>query len=167
MKPRLLTAVLCLGLIAAATRAPAQPAPSPRSPRVLTVVISEALDRRAEGVTTYAAIEKAFTKVLSKQGWPVTVVVTRFAANNPDYDLELDVFFKSFDFETPDALTVRAWVTLYDNGTKHDFGILKYQMNRRPLDTRQDSFEAVLRGEAQLAASKVTPVLFPGTAGHP
>jgi hypothetical protein len=157
--------MLCLGLMAAgATRALAQSAPP--TPRVLTVVISETLDRHAEGVTTYAAIEKAFTKVLSRQGWPIKVEVTRFASNNPDYDLELDVFFKSFNFETPDDLTVRAWVTLYDHGTKHDFGMLKFQLNQRPLDKREDGFEAVLKGEAQLAASKVGPVLFPPAPAH-
>jgi hypothetical protein len=162
MKSRILRGALGLCLLCvAAIRMPAQAAPPPVAPRVLTIVVSEAIDRRAEGVTTYAAIEKAFTRVFARQGWPITVEVTRFASNNPDYDLELDVFFKSFNFETPDELTVRAWVTLYDHGTKHDFGMLKYQLTQKPLDKRQDGFEAVLRGEAQLAASKVGPALFP------
>ncbi|HZZ19086.1 MAG TPA: hypothetical protein VFE25_06950 [Opitutaceae bacterium] len=166
MKSPILVTLLGLCLLAApAARSAAQGAPVAAEPRVLTIVVSETLDRRAEGVTTYAAIEKAFTRVFSRQGWPVKVEVTRFASNNPDYDLELDVFFKSFNFETPDDLTVRAWVTLYDRGAKHDFGMLKYQLNQRPLDKHQDGFEAVLRGEAQLAAAKVGPVLFPA-AGH-
>jgi hypothetical protein len=165
MKPRFLSFALCLGLLAAAAaRMPAQ-SPPPET-RTLTVVVSETLNRSAEGVSTYAAIEKIFTRVLSRQGWPVKVEVTRFASNNPDYDLELDVFFKSFNFETPDNLTVVAWFTLYDHGTKHDFGLLKFQLNQRPLDKRQDGFEAALRGEALLAASKIGPVLFPPATGH-
>jgi hypothetical protein len=163
MKSQLIFGTLGLSLLLAA--APRCPAQSSAQPRVLTVVVSETLDRHAEGVTTFAAIQSAFEKVFSHQGWPVKVEVTRFAANNPDYDLELDVFFKSFNYETPDDLTLRAWVTLYDHGKKHDFGILKYQLNQRPLQKRDDAFEATLAGEAQLAASKIGPVLFPDT-GH-
>jgi hypothetical protein len=163
MKSQLTLSTLGLALlIAAASRCPAQ---APAQQRVLTVVVSESLDRHAQGVTTFAAIQKVFEKVLSRQGWPVKVEVTRFASNNPDYDLELDVFFKSFNYETPDDLTLRAWFTLYDHGQEHDFGILKYQLHQRPLERHEDAFEATLAGEAGLAASKITPVLFPA-AGH-
>jgi hypothetical protein len=166
MKPGFLSCVLSLGLLAAAAARLSAQSPTPAEPRTLTVVVSETLNRSAEGVSTYAAIEKVFTRVLSRQGWPVKVEVTRFASNNPDFDLELDVFFKSFNFETPDNLTVVAWFTLYDHGKKHDFGLLKFQLNQRPLDKRQDGFEAALRGEALLAAAKVGPVLFPPAPGH-
>jgi hypothetical protein len=165
MKSRFLSFAFILGLLAAAAARMSAQQPA-AEPRTLTVVVSETLNRSAEGFSTYAAIEKVFTRVLSRQGWPVKVEVTRFASNNPDYDLELDVFFKSFNFETPDNLTVVAWFTLYDHGTKHDFGLLKFQLNQRPLDKRQDGFEAALRGEALLAASKVGPVLFPPAPGH-
>jgi hypothetical protein len=130
------------------------------------VVVSETLDRRAEGVTTFAAIQSAFTRALSHRGWPVRINVERFASNNPDYDYELRVFFKGIYYETPGTLTVRAWMTLFDHGKEHDFGIIKYQLNQGPIEHRDDAFEVLLRGEAEIAASKIGPILFPEIDGH-
>jgi hypothetical protein len=158
--------VLTFSLVAAAfgsarAQAPATPAPAPTQ---IAVVVSEALERRAEGVTTFAAIQKAFTKVFSRQGWPATVTVERFAANNPDQDVELRVFFRGIYYETPGELTVRAWMTLFDHGREHDFGIIKYQLVQGPIEHRDDAFEALLRGEAEIAAAKIGPILFPTQA---
>jgi hypothetical protein len=163
MKTPLARIALIFSLIAAAgatarAQAPVAPAPAPLH---IAVVVSEALERRAEGVTTFAAIQTAFTKVLSKQGWPATVTVERFAANNPDYDVELRVFFRGIYYETPGELTVRAWMTLFDHGREHDFGIIKYQLVQGPIEHRDDAFEALLRGEAEIAAAKIGPILFP------
>jgi hypothetical protein len=96
----------------------------------------------------------------------VTVHVDRFASNNPDRDLELRVFFRGIYYETPGQLTVRAWMTLFDHGKEHDFGIVKFQINQGPIEHRDDAFVALLRGEAALAASKIGPILFPATDGH-
>jgi hypothetical protein len=136
------------------------------APTHIAVVVSEALERRAEGVTTFAAIQTAFTKVFSNQGWPATVTVERFASNNPDYDVELRVFLRGVYYETPGELTVRAWMTLFDHGKEHDFGIIKYQLVQGPIEHRDDAFEALMRGEAQIAAAKIGPILFPTQAAR-
>jgi hypothetical protein len=96
----------------------------------------------------------------------VRINVERFASNNPDYDYELRVFFKGIYYETPGTLTVRAWMTLFDHGKEHDFGIIKYQLNQGPIEHRDDAFEVLLRGEAEIAASKIGPILFPEIDGH-
>jgi hypothetical protein len=155
------TLLLSLLIASGATgRAQAQNPPASPLP-VLTVVVSESLDRRAEGVTTFAAIQSAFTRVLGKRGWPVKISVERFAANNSDSDYELRVFFRGIYYETPGELTVRAWMTLFDHGKEHDFGIIKYQIVQGPIEHRDDAFEVLLRGEAEIAASKIEPILFP------
>jgi hypothetical protein len=155
--------VLLLAVLSApAATAVAQ---SQRPPTEIAVVVSEALDQRAEGVTTFAAIQSAFTRVFGRQGWPATVSVERFAANNPDHDFELRVFFRGIYYETPGTLTVRAWMTLFVKGKEHDFGIIKYQIVQGPIEHRDDAFEALLRGEAEIAASKIGPILFPKPGG--
>jgi hypothetical protein len=171
MKTSLPKIALLTSLLAAACAiGRAQPAPAPVAPAVaplhIAVVVSEALDRHAEGVTTFAAIQTAFTKVLGKQGWPATVSVERFASNNPDYDVELRVFFRGIYYETPGELTVRAWMTLFDHGKEHDFGIIKFQLVQGPIEHRDDAFEVLLRGEAEIAAAKIGPILFPSQAAR-
>jgi len=156
LKPVLL---LLSGLIVLAATGTAQTPSAP--PAVLNVTVAEMINRRSEGVATFAAIQKVFTRVFNKRGWPVGVNVERFASNNPDYDYELRVFFKDIYYETPGDLTVTAWMTLFDHGKEHDFGIIKYQLVQGPIEHRNDAFEALLRGEAELAASKIEPILFP------
>jgi hypothetical protein len=156
--------ILCLLPAALPLRAQNAP-PPPAQPRVLSVVVSETLDRNAEGFATFGAIQKVFTKVLNGRKWPVTVSVERFASNNPDQDLELDVFFKRLYYETPGLLTLSAWVTFYDHGKEHDFGMVKYQLNQGPVEHRADAFEVAVRGVAEIAAAKIQPVLFPNTDG--
>lgn len=161
--PRIL--LLSLSMAAGATgRAQAAGPPAP-PPAELNVVVSETLDRRAEGFATFGAIQSVFTRVLGAQGWPVKINVERFASNNPDYDYELRVFFKGIYYETPGELTVRAWMTLFDHGKEHDFGIIKFQLVQGPIEHRDDAFEALLRGEAKIAASKIGPILFPMSEG--
>jgi hypothetical protein len=159
MKTRLKSEILLLVFaMAAVTTGLAQ---RPTAPTELTVTVSESVNRRAEGFATFSAIQSVFTRVFSKRGWPVKINVERFASNNPDHDYELRVFFKQLDYDTPGQLTVRAWMTLFENGKEHDFGILKYQLNQGPIEHHEDAFEAVLRGEAELAAAKIEPILFP------
>jgi hypothetical protein len=164
MKPRLIPLSLLLSL-AMACGAQAQKTPSP-PPSELTVVVSETMDRRAEGVTTFAAIQSAFKSVLGRRGWPVKINVERFASNNPDYAYELRVFFEGIYYETPGVLTLRTWMTLFDHGKEHDFGIVKFQINQGPIEHRDDAFEVLLKGEAEIAASKIEPILFPGLSGR-
>jgi hypothetical protein len=130
------------------------------------VEIAESLDRSAERVSTFAAIQKIYARAFERRGWPIKFNIERFASNNSDADLELQVFFKDLYFETPGVLTLRAWVTLYDHGKEHDFGIIKTQLTQAPLDIREDAFEHLLRDEAAIVASKMEPVLFPKADGH-
>lgn len=154
-------------LLAAGSTGRAQPSTAPAAAQPdLGVVVSETLDRGAEGFATFAAIQKVFTRVLSERKWPVSVSVERFAANNPEHDYELRVFFKGIYYETPGVLTLRAWMTLVDHGKEHDFGIIKFQINQGPIEHRDDAFEVLLRGEAEIAASKIEAILFPGKGAH-
>jgi hypothetical protein len=163
MNIRCLLTVFLFAAAAGCTQAQTTSAPAPRT---MTIVVSESLNRGAEGISTFAAIQKVFTSVLEKRLYPIKVNVERFASNNPDYPCELEVFFKGFYSETPGDLTLRAWVTLYDQGKEHDFGILKYQLYPAPLLHREDQFEGALRGEAEIVATKLTPILFLKSGGH-
>jgi hypothetical protein len=160
MKTPLQTGMLLLSLLTASSAtALAQPAPPAPPPAELTVTVSEMIGRRAEGFATFASIQKEFTRVFAKRGWPVKINVERFASNNPDHDLELKVYFKDLYYDG--RLTITAWMTLFDHSSEHDFGILKYQLVQGPIEQRDDVFEALLRGEAEQVASKIEPILFP------
>jgi hypothetical protein len=154
-------------LLAASTTAHAQApaAPAPSLPE-LTVTVSESLDRRAEGFATFGAIQSVFTRVLNERHWPVKINVVRFAANNPDQGYELRVFFRGIYHETPDQLTIRAWMTLFDHGKEHDFGIIKSQLDRGTILYGNDAFEMLLAMEARAVAAKIGPILFPNPDGH-
>jgi hypothetical protein len=160
MRTRPTSAALLLALAAMAA-VPARAQPAAPAPRELTVEVSEMLGRNAERVSTFAAIQKIYTHVLEGQGWPLKVTVERFASNNSDTDLELQVFFKGLYYETPGVLTLRAWVTLFDHNKEHDFGIIKVQLTQAPLDIREDAFEHLVREEATVVAAKMGPILFP------
>jgi hypothetical protein len=137
----------------------AQPPPPPQ--RELTVEVAESLDRNAERVSTFAAIQKIYMRVLERKGGPLKVTVERFASNNADTDLELEVFFKGLYYETPGNLTLRAWVTLFDHGKEYDFGIIKVQLAQAPLDIHEDAFEHLVKEQAMTVARKMEPILFP------
>jgi hypothetical protein len=163
MRNPLTCAALVMSLASfGAVRTHAQiPAPAPRE---LTVEVAESLDRSAERVSTFAAIQKIYSRVLGRPGGPLKVTVERFASNNSDTDLELQVFFKGLYYETPGNLTLRAWVTLYDHGKEHDFGIIKVQLDQAPLDLHEDAFEHLVKEQAMIVAKKMEPILFPQTA---
>ena len=59
------------------------------------------------------------------------------------------------------AVTFRAWVTLMDHGTKHDFGIVHFSYSPRPGQQQDDVIEHLFRGAAGLVADKIEPILFP------
>jgi hypothetical protein len=165
MKMLLNSGLLLLPMLAAlSATALAQPPPPAPPPAELTVTVSEMIGRRAEGIATFAAIQKVFTRVFNRRGWPVKINVERFASNNPDHDLELKVYFKDLYYDG--RLTLTAWMTLFDHGKEHDFGILKYQLVQGPIEQRDDVFEALLRGEAEQVASKIEPILFPPPGGR-
>jgi hypothetical protein len=156
--------VLCVLLTAGAR---AQSAATPAAPRPeLRVVIVESLVRGPGRISDYDRMDAEFTSVFEKRKWPVTIKVERFAANTPDDGIQLRVFYQGIYEEAPGDLTFHAWMTLYDHGTKRDFGIVKFRYNPRPLQSEDDVLDQVVRGAAALAADKIESALFPREAGR-
>jgi hypothetical protein len=135
--------------------------PALGSPRELTIVVVESLERGPGRITDYDRISSVFTEVFEKRKWPVTIKVERFAANTPAHDAELRVFYQGIYEEAPGELTFHAWMTLFDRGAKSDFGIVRFRYNPRPWQQEDDVLERVVRGAAEIAATKVESVLFP------
>jgi len=145
----------------AETAAPAVP---PDSPHVLTITVVESLGRHPGHLDDFDRIDLAFTKVFEQRKWPVKIKVERFAGNTPTPDTELRIFYQGIREEGFGDRTFRAWMTLNDHGTKTDFGIIRYQYYPRALENFDDQQQAILRGAAEIAATKVESVLFPKTA---
>lgn len=149
---------------AATSVGPAQ-APTAAAPRELTVSVVESLARGPGRITDFDRLRMVFTDVFEHRKWPVKIKVERFAANTPTSDIELRVFYQGIYEEAPGDLTFHAWMTLYDRGVKHDFGIVRYRYNPRPLQQEDDVLERVVRGAADVAASKIEAALFPKAEG--
>jgi hypothetical protein len=148
-------------LVATGVQGPAQTAPAAAgSPRELTVVVVESLVRGPGRTTDFDRINMVFTDVFERRKWPVKITVERFAANTPAHETELRVFFQGIYEEAPGDLTFHAWMTLYDHGVKRDFGIVRYRYNPRPAQQEEDVLERVVRGAAEVAASKIESALF-------
>ena len=93
------------------------------------------------------------------------IKVERFAANNAAADIELRVFYQGIYEETPGDLTFHAWMILYDHGVKRDFGVIRFRYYPRPMQQEEDVLERVVRGAAEIAASKIESALFPKADG--
>jgi hypothetical protein len=145
-------------------RAQTTPAPAAAT-RELTIVVVESLVRGPGRITDFDRIKTVFTDVFEHRKWPVKIKVERFAANTSPSDIEFQVFYKGIYKETPVDLTFHAWMTLYDHGVKHDFGVVRYRYSPRPLQDEEDVLERVVRGAAEIAASKIEAVLFPKAEG--
>ena len=136
------------------------------APRELTVAVVESLVRGPGRTTDFDRINTVFTDVLGRQKWPVKIKVERFAANTPPTDIELRVFYQGIYEETPGDLTFRAWMILDDHGVKHDFGVVRFRYYPRPMQPEDDVLERVVRGAAEIAASKIGSALFPKADGQ-
>jgi hypothetical protein len=135
------------------------------TPRELTVVIVESLVRGPGRITDFERMKTVFTDVFEQRKWPARISVERFAANNPPHDIELRVFYQGIYEETPGDLTFHAWMTLDDHGVKRDFGIIRYRYYPRPTQQEEDVLERVVRGAADIVASKIESALFPKADG--
>jgi hypothetical protein len=131
------------------------------APRELTIVVVESLVRGPGRITDYDRINSVFTQVFESRKWPVTIKVERFAANTPEHDIELRVFYSGIYEETPGDLTFHAWMTLYDRGIKRDFGVVRFRYYPRAMELREDALERSVRGAAEVAADKIEAALFP------
>ncbi len=166
MKTRIAAGVLLLTvLLATGARGNPQAPGAPALPE-LKVVVVESLVRGPGRITDYDRIDSEFTSVFEKRKWPVTVKVERFASNTADDGLQLRIFYQGIYEEAPGDLTFHAWMTLYDHGTKKDFGIVKFRYNPRPLQDEDDVLDHVVRGAAVIAADKIEAALFPKTEGR-
>src|SRR5580698_7133030 len=100
------------------------PAPAPGD---LTVVVVESLDQRPGRVARFDRIEEVFGQVFAKRKWPIHIHFERFAANTSDSETQLRIFYQGIYSETPGDLVFHAWMVLYVNGAKHDFGVVRYR----------------------------------------
>lgn len=150
----LLLAAMPLGQLARAE-------PAPAAGGKLTVVIVESLDERPGRLARFDRDAAIFTEVFSGRKWPVDVSVERFAANIPDDATQLRVFPKGIYSETPGDLVYHGWMVLYENGRKHDFGMITYRYYPRASEDEDDTLDRVVRGAAEEVAPKIEKVLFP------
>jgi hypothetical protein len=168
MKIRSLAALLfVLGLFASppafaradtAAATPAAPLPE------LALVVVETLNRTPSAYDDFDRLDLAFQHVAAQRKWPVKIAAERFAANTPKHDLELRVVHQPIRQEMPGQLVFRAWMTLTDRGTKHDFGIVSFRYYPRPGQQNDDTLEKIFEGAAAAAADKIEPILFPKPA---
>lgn len=159
----LLAALVFARPLAAAAEAPPSTPPAPAE-RELALVVVENLDESASAITAFDRLEIAFREVIRERRWSVKLTAERFAANTPDHPTELRIFNKGIQQETPNELTYRAWMTLVDRGTKHDFGIVKFRYYPRFGERPDATLEAIYLGAARAAADKIQPFLFPQPA---
>lgn len=172
MKPCRIPEALLLCFVLAAsvpgyaqTAGPTAPAASPRE---LAIVVVDSLRQNpmnsfaTEDSGEFDRVARVFTDVFSQIPWPMKVTVERLAANTPDHDTELRVFLKGSGFDNYEEFSFHAWITLYDHGTKHDFGILGYKYRPHRGQGMDDMLDKVVRGVALITARKITPILFPG-----
>ncbi|MEO7598474.1 MAG: hypothetical protein ABIV50_06050 [Opitutus sp.] len=134
------------------------------SRRELTIVVVESLGGRSMGDSPYDRIARVFTDVFEERKWPLKIKDERFAANTPNHEIELRVFFHGVTRETPSELTFRGWMVLDVQGEKHDFGMVRYRYVPRVGEQMDEVLDKVVAGAARIAVDKIEPILFPGPA---
>ena len=149
-------ALLAAALAALGAAARADPAPAaPKDPETLKIIVVESLVRGESRIADFDRINQVFSEVFSGRNWPLKVTVERFASNTPEGGTQLRVFYQGIYPEAPDDLTFHAWMILYLDGVKHDFGIVKYRYNPRASQSEDSILEHVVRGAAVIAADKI------------
>lgn len=165
MKPRFLLSylfgVMVLVLSSTARVAAVESVGAVSAPGELVLVVVESVKGSSLGPRSYDRIARVFTDVFEARKWPVKIRDERFAANTPEHDTELRIFFNGISRQVPSELTFRAWMILYDHGTQHDFGVVRFDYSPRAGEQMEDALDRVVRGAALVAADKVQPILFP------
>lgn len=136
----------------------------PDQPNELTIVIVESLSGPSTESNTYERLARVFEDAFEAKKWPLKIETERLAANSGPHPLEVRVFFQGIRSDVPSGLTFRGWVTFQDRGTKHDFGVIRYEYFPRPGENTEDKLERTIRGAADIAASKVGAILYPTAA---
>ncbi len=169
MKRRTLLPLLLLSLLASASAliaADTKSAPADDTRRTLTVTVVEPVERNPGNDEFFHRVARVFTDVFEARKWPVKIEVERFGANQPEFDLELRVFLQPIREETSGDLTFRAWMTLYERGTKHDFGVITHRDYPRAGRNTSDVLDDVVRAAAANVARKIETVLSPPAASN-
>lgn len=156
-----LATLLGFALATFAADKPASSAPPSVAERELAIVVVEPIETSRSGMMPFDYLDLAFHDVAQARKWPAKLTAERLAANLPDYPLELRLFVRPITDETPNELALRVWVTLTDQGKKHDFGIIKFSHYPRPGARADETLEKIYRGFAERVADKIEPLLFP------
>ena len=165
MKTQLaLASLLFASLVLQLRAAPAEPTAPAAPTRELVIVVVDSIQQRPGAITDFDRIDMAFQYVAKQRKWPIKLKAERFADNSEPHAIELKINNQRPREETQGDLTYRGWMTLTVDGTKHDFGIIKYQHYRRAGENMDDELEKVFRGAANVAAGKIEPILFPELA---
>lgn len=163
MNIRIIPSALFLSLVLAvgATGRSEAAATKADPPRELTIVVVDSLRGNVSERNLFDRIAQDFTEVLEAKQWPLKINVERFGANAAEHPIEMRIYLQGIRKDTPDDLTIRAWVTLVDHGAKTDFGVIKYSYYPRQTELVDDRLDHVVRGAAKIVAAKIEPILFP------
>jgi len=157
--------VLALGIGGAQAMRAEAAATEPKPQGDLTIVVVESLEQGPGRLANFDRMSEVFTDVFTARKWPLNIKIERFASNTQSDATQLRVFYKGTYEETPGELSFHAWMTLYEHGNKHDFGVVTYRYQVRPFQQEEIILERVFRGAAEVAADKVKAVLFPKAPG--
>ncbi|HWA86916.1 MAG TPA: hypothetical protein VG710_11880 [Opitutus sp.] len=146
---------------APAGSADAKPLEKPVLTLVVVTSLAQGGDATPSAYTDFDRLDLAFQDVAKRRHWPVRIVAERFAANTPAHPLELRVFLQPVGNYLPSEFDFRAWMTLNDHGTKHDFGMIVHREELRAGENVSDFLERLFHRAAEAAAKKIEPVLFP------
>jgi hypothetical protein len=166
MKTRFALGLLLFPIVLAGFTGRAQPPPTTTDTRrVLTIVVVDELGgSNSRYYNTFNRIARVFTEVFEARKWPVKINVERFGANAPTHEIEMRIYVQSIRRETPVDLVFSAWMTLDDRGKKQDFGVIRYRYSPHPTENMGDQLDQIVRGAANIAATKIEPVLFPSAS---
>jgi hypothetical protein len=152
--------ILVFVSLAGVVRMPAQTQDS-QNPRVLYIELVESNGQGINGMNDFYQIATEFRDAIESRKWPIQVKLARFAANSVPHDLELRIRYKGIYPEAPGDETFHAWITLFDHGTTHEFGMVTYRYYMRPGQNMDDVSEHAMRGAAKEAAKTLGSLLFP------
>ncbi len=161
MRPRPALSLLLLACALFAAPAARAAEPVAEAAPEITIVVVDSLQGNSSELNNFDRIARVFTEVLRDRKWPYTIKAEQFAANSRPHAIELRIFFQGMREETAGDMTFRAWMVLYDHGTEHDFGVIRFRYDTRPMEQTSDRLDRSVRGAARIAASKMEGVLFP------
>lgn len=129
---------------------------------VLPVVVTEnTLGNSGSAYTDFDRLDLALQAVAKERKWPLKIAADRMASGAPDYLTELRISIRRVEQEIPGEYVYRAWTTLWIDGKKHDFQVIRASYNYRLGENMDDILNKVFRQAAKTTADKIEPLLFP------